>query len=281
VVVLVMGIPGAGKSRVAAEYVARGYVRLNRDERGGSLRDIADALDEELSSGARYVVLDNTYLTRAMRSHVIDTAGRHGLTTRCVWLDTPLAEAQVNLIERLLEVVGSLPSPDELRAVAKREAGVHTPTTQMRTLRELEPPAADEGLAVVEQVPFARIASSRRRVGVLVAAAAVGRPGWESALEQGDRAAPHLIFDWSPDGAVAALDDAVARVSAEVAGPVEGAFCPHPAGPPICWCRPPLPGLPLVFARAHDIDLARALLIGTGPAHRRLATTLGARYVAI
>ena len=32
-VILVMGIPGAGKSRVAEEYVARGYIRLNRDER--------------------------------------------------------------------------------------------------------------------------------------------------------------------------------------------------------------------------------------------------------
>ena len=39
-----MGIPGAGKSRVADDYVARGYLRLNRDERGGSLREIAVAL---------------------------------------------------------------------------------------------------------------------------------------------------------------------------------------------------------------------------------------------
>ena len=52
-VVLVMGIPGAGKSRVAEEHVARGYLRLNRDERGGSLRELADALDEQLASGAR------------------------------------------------------------------------------------------------------------------------------------------------------------------------------------------------------------------------------------
>ena len=48
-VVVVMGIPGAGKSRVAEDYVARGYLRLNRDERGGSLRELAGALDEELS----------------------------------------------------------------------------------------------------------------------------------------------------------------------------------------------------------------------------------------
>src|SRR5439155_1004781 len=49
-IVMIMGIPGAGKSRHAEEYVARGYVRLNRDERGGSLRDIAHALDEQLAS---------------------------------------------------------------------------------------------------------------------------------------------------------------------------------------------------------------------------------------
>lgn len=70
-VVLVMGIPGAGKSRIAEEYVARGYLRLNRDERGGSLREIAGALDEELSAGVRRIVLDNTYLTRVARSYVI------------------------------------------------------------------------------------------------------------------------------------------------------------------------------------------------------------------
>src|SRR5207244_9375897 len=54
-VVLVMGIPGAGKSRVAEEYVARGYERLNRDERGGSLRELAGALDELLVAGVRRV----------------------------------------------------------------------------------------------------------------------------------------------------------------------------------------------------------------------------------
>src|SRR4051794_13165225 len=49
-VVIVMGIPGAGKSRLAAEYVERGYVRLNRDERGGSLRALAEELDEQLAA---------------------------------------------------------------------------------------------------------------------------------------------------------------------------------------------------------------------------------------
>ena len=279
-VVLVMGIPGAGKSRVADEYVARGYLRLNRDERGGTLRDLAGALDEELSAGARRCVLDNTYLTRAARSYVLDVAGRHGIPTRCIWLDTPLAQAQVNLVERLLERFGSLPSPDELRAASRREPGVHAPTSQMRTLRELEPPAADEGFAAVEQVPFARTQSAGR-AGVFVAAGALRQPDWKGALEQGDRRAPHLVFDWSPDDTVEELADHASLLSAEVSGPVESALCPHPAGPPTCWCRPPLPGLPLAFARENGVDPSRSTLVGTSPAHRTLATTLGARYVEL
>jgi aryl-alcohol dehydrogenase-like predicted oxidoreductase/predicted kinase len=257
--VVVMGIPGAGKTRIAEEYVSSGYVRLNRDERGGSLRAMADALDEELASGATRVVLDNTYLTRASRSYVIDAARRHGVAVRCIWLDTPLAQAQVNLVERLLDRFGELPTPEVLKAAAKAEPGLHVPTTQMRTFRELEPPTDDEGFAGVERVPFER-APRKGQTGVFVAAAAWS--DWERTE------APTLVFDWRPDGVV---DDLPQQV--------ETAVCPHPAGPPNCWCRPPLPGLILAFARTHDVDPARSTLVGSSPAHRTLATTLGAEYL--
>jgi aryl-alcohol dehydrogenase-like predicted oxidoreductase len=268
-VVLVMGIPGAGKSRVAEEYVARGYERLNRDERGGSLRGLADVVDELLAAGARRVVLDNTYLTRASRSYVIEAASRHGASTRCVWLDTPLAQAQVNHVEWLLERFGSLASPKEARALA--------PTSQMRALRELEPPSLDEGLTHVEHVHFTRASRPERMsAGVFVAAAVLREGSWEA---QGDPDAPHLVFDWRPEGDLNDLAPAVAALEAKVSGPAEGALCPYPGGPPTCWCRPPLPGLLLAFARVHGVDPARSIVVGTSPAHRTLATTLGARYV--
>jgi aryl-alcohol dehydrogenase-like predicted oxidoreductase len=280
-VVLIMGIPGAGKSRVAEEYAGRGYARLNRDELGGSLPQLASTLEGQLSDGARRVVLDNTYLTRAARSYVIEAATRNRASVRCIWLDTPLAQAQVNLVERLLYRFGSLPSPEELRQVARHEPGMLMPTSQMRALRELEPPSTDEGFARVERLPFARARSDRARGGVFLAAAALSRPGWKTATEQSAPGAPHLLFDWSPDSGPEALGDAAARLSGEVSGPVQSAICPHPAGPPSCWCRPPLPGLPLAFARAHGLDLSRSIVIGTAPAHRTLASTLGARYVPV
>lgn len=278
-VVLVIGVPGAGKSRAAAEYTSRGYLRLNRDERGGSLRELAAALDEALTAGARRVVLDNTYLTRAARNDVVEVARRHAIAIRCVWLDTPLAQAQLNLVARLLERLGSLPTPEQLRELAKTEPGVLAPTSQMRTFRELEPPSPDEGFAAVEHVPFARDAAPPGRPAVLVAAGALAQPAWEEAVAQGDSEAPHLVYHWNPDGDDAVLAAAAERLATAVSGPVEIALCPHPGGAPACWCRPPLPGLALAFAREHGIELPRSILIGTGPAHRTLATTLGSRYL--
>ena len=181
----------------------------------------------------------------------------------------------MNLIERLLDRFGQLPGPADLRELAKREQGVLAPTSQMRAARELEPPSLDEGFVDVERREFTRASSARTREGVFVAAAAVRENGWIAA---GD--APHLVFDWLPDGNADALGAELEHVSANATGAVEAAVCPHPGGPPTCWCRPPLPGLILAFARAHDVDWSRSTLVGTSPAHRTLATTLGARFTA-
>ena len=90
----------------------------------------------------------------------METAARQGIPTRCLWLDTPLAQAQVNLVQRLLERFDGLPSPEELKARARSEPGLLTPTQQMRAFRELEPPSDDEGFASVEHT----CSSASRRV---------------------------------------------------------------------------------------------------------------------
>jgi hypothetical protein len=181
-----------------------------------------------------------------------------------VWVQAPLAQAQINLVERLLDHFGELPTPEQVRE--SRVPGLLLPTSQMRALRELEPPTSDEGWDGVEAVAFAREPRGGVR-GVFVAAAAVA-----AGFQPTD--APHLVFDWDPGGSRERLDAAVEIIG----GDAEGALCPHAAGPPQCWCRPPLPGLPLAFARKHGIDPARSLVVGTGPAHRNLAEALGADY---
>ncbi len=59
---------------------------------------------------------------------------------------------------------------------------------------------------------------------------------------------------------------------------IDFGYCPHAVGPPVCWCRKPLPGLVLEFAARRGIAVEECLLVGKGPADRTLAERLGATY---
>ena len=243
-VVLLMGLQGAGKTTLAAEYVARGYQRLNRDERGGALRSLHASLGERLASGAKRVVLDNTYTTWASRHDAIQTARSKGAAVHGVWIDVSPGDAQVNVIERMLAAHGRLLDPREMERA--RDPSSLPPTALLRMLRELERPEKAEGFTSLEVVAFARRAALRANAARFVA--------HDANPQAGD-----VTFAWQ--GAAMLV-------------------CPHDGGPPRCWCRPPYPGLLLAYAASHDIDLGRSEVVGTSAAHERMASAVGAAYRA-
>ncbi|HSO33265.1 MAG TPA: aldo/keto reductase, partial [Labilithrix sp.] len=263
-VVLLMGVPGAGKSRCAERYVARGYERLNRDTLGGTLRGIVRRLDDRLREGAQRVVLDNTYVTRATRNDVVRTAHARGASVRCVFFDTPPHEAQHNIVQRMLDRFGRVLDPQEIATLGKAEPTALPPSALLRMTRDLEPPAADEGFAAIERVPFVRQPhEARRRPAVALALGAFDDATRALVLERLADDVPAeaacVLVAWLP-GVDDPARDRARRFAAEIASAtgrlVEMAICPHPAGPPLCWCRPPLPGLWVEVAHRHGLALA-------------------------
>jgi hypothetical protein len=199
-----------------------------------------------------------------MRSDVLRVAGARGAGVRCVFFDTPLAEAQINVTLRMLERHGGLLGPQELRAAAKKDPNMLMPGALFRMVRELEPPAADEGFAAIEVQPFVR-AQPEGVAGVAIAAELLRRTDPAELVRRAG--GPVLVFGW----------DASGRPPPVVEG-ADVAFCTHPAGPPVCWCRPPLPGLFLAFARRHGVDPRKSVMLGASAAHRTMARALGIAY---
>lgn len=300
-VVLIVGLPGAGKSTLAAEYVARGYARLNRDDAGGRLRDLVPALGALLRHGRRRVVLDNTYGARAARADVIAAAHAHAVPVRCVWLRTALEQAQVNVARRLVRRHGRLLAGPELKHASKADPGAFGPEVLVRHRRVFEPPRTEEGFAAVEERPFrAHPAAADARAALLVryeGVLHVSRSGARAPRDVGDvlvpagrgaalrrqlEAAAPLVFgfSWRPDvatgalapGTLAALFDHTHR---ELGVELEPVHCPHGEEPPACWCRPPLPGLGALLVERHGLDPARCLLVGAGTADLALARRMG------
>ena len=87
-IVMVMGIPGAGKSTLTRSSWPTGYPRLNRDESGGTLRGLLPALERALR-GAHRASCSTTPTCRASRgAEVIQAAAPARLSVRCVHLST-------------------------------------------------------------------------------------------------------------------------------------------------------------------------------------------------
>jgi predicted kinase len=271
-VVVIMGMAGAGKSRlVATRYGSEhGWLRLNRDTEGGTLAQIARKLGDRLAGGARRIVLDNTYLSRATRNDVLRVAHRAGAAVRCVFLDIGLADARINVTTRMLEKHGALLGGRELQAAAKHDPNLMLPHTVARMARDLERPDADEGFASIEVIPFTR----EEPAGIAASAVPFDAP---VAPPDG----PLLVFGWRPGADEAFLDIVRARFASRLSrgAIVEVAICPHADGAPTCWCRPPLPGLWLAFARKYGVDPRKSSFAVTSPAHRAMAAELGARVV--
>jgi aryl-alcohol dehydrogenase-like predicted oxidoreductase len=282
--VVIVGMQGSGKSTLAEDYIQRGFVRLNRDERGGSLTDLARAVDEAIAGGADRIVLDNTYASRASRAPLVAIANKHGMTIRCIAVSTPLEQAQSNAVARMLARHGRLLEPAELGA-----RGEIAPNVQFRYRREYEPPRTDEGFASIEEIRAPRRITGNAR-GIIVELDGIvwkGRPRAPADIEVLPGALALRGWSivggttWQPGATAAQLaalgEDLRARLGLDIAL----LACTHPAGPPICWCRKPLPGLALQLAHAKDLDLSKTLHLGRAPADRGFALRAGMPYVEI
>jgi aryl-alcohol dehydrogenase-like predicted oxidoreductase/predicted kinase/histidinol phosphatase-like enzyme len=290
-IVMIMGLPGAGKSTLAATFVEQGYTRLNRDEAGGTLAGLLPALDRAIQSGSSRVVLDNTYVSRRSRAAVIEAARQRGLSVRCVWLATSVEDAQVNAVTRLL----SRNQPLDTKAFR--------PNVQFRYQRELEPPDAVEGFTHIDVVPFERRRDPsftnralivwgdevlwRSRTGQRTLASA---DDLEALADRGvflrryrDEGWLVLGMSWRPEIAEGTLSAEAARAAfdrmqSDLGDAIEIDFCPHGAGPPTCWCRKPLPGLGVRFIQKHRLDPTQCVYVGAGPQDPGFARRLGFQY---
>jgi HAD superfamily hydrolase (TIGR01662 family) len=309
-VVLTVGIQGAGKSSVISPWLAAGALRLNRDTLGGKLDDLIPPLARHLAerpSGERLAILDNTYASTRARAPVIAAARAAGVPIHALWLDTPIAEARVNVARRMIAQTGALCGPDALKALGEVHANLIPPAAHQTFLGFFEAPTRLEGFDSVARVPFVRHKAPRsgpRQRALFLdvdGTLRTSRAGEKYPLGPDDvallpgraevlarwHAAGWLLFFVSNQSGVAsgkvtveAVTAAFARTAELLGLPVaETAFCPHPAFPVGCFCRKPMPGLGVWLLDRHGLEPEDVVMVGDLGSDAEFAAGLGLRFV--
>ncbi|MFT3881928.1 MAG: aldo/keto reductase [Gemmatales bacterium] len=306
-VVLLMGIQGAGKSELVAEYEKKGYARLNRDVLGGKLEDLIPKMHELIDLGERRIVLDNTYPTRISRAQVIAAAHERGIPVVCRFLNTPIEEARINVVSRILGRYDKLLSPDEMKALSKTDPNLPPPAALKRWADSFEAPNVDEGFAKVEVIPFVRRpVAGHTQKGLLLDVDGTIRitksgekyprsaddvellPGRKEVLKKWIKDGYQLFFISNQSGVSSGkvtteqVEAAMARTIELLQLPVtEAIYCPHKAFPVLCFCRKPLPGLGVYLMRKHRLAKEHLTVVGDLGSDEQFAKAIGAKYVDV
>ena len=207
---------------------------------------------------------------------------------RCLWLSTKLEDAQVNAAWRMVSKFGRLLGPEEMRQTVKHDVSAFGPAVQFRYQRELEPPDPAEGFSRIETMAFERTrdATFTNRAlilwcdDVVASCPAALREVLRRYAQDGWRV---LGLGWQPDIAqevvtAEQVEAGYARMQERLGVAMDVLYCPHGGGPPVCWCRKPLPGLGVVFIQRYRLDPSQCIYVGNGPQDPGFARRLGFQY---
>ena len=242
-----------------------------------------------IGSGSSRIVLDNTYVSRKSRAGVIETASRHGLPVRCLYSSTTVEDAQVNAVSRIVSRYGRLLEPDEIQTISKRDVAAFGPAVQFGFSASSSRPIPRKDFARSSRAVRALSATPRSPTGPCFsgatgccaaadpAAARLARPTMSRCLPDRREVLQRYAADgwrllglsWQPEIAdktmsVAEVHAGFARMQELLGVAIEVEYCPHAGGPPICWCRKPLPGLGVVFIHRHRLDPRSAFTSAPG-----------------
>lgn len=305
-IVVLLGYNASGKSTIAAEYVAKGYDRLNRDEMGGTLEGVAQELKRRIKKGGNLFILDNTYPDIKSRASVIKIGKENKIPVNCVWLSTSFEDAQLNACLRMIRQTGKLLMPEDFKTTKNPN---HFPPVALFNYRKLfEKPRTGEGFSSVVERDFKRVWGPEYKNSALILdydgnlrdtpagskfdfptceEEVVLLPGRIERIKQYiDDFKPDHVLGWSNQSGIAKkhcteenVIKAFKKTNALLGMDIPFFFCPHNIPPVNCYCRKPHCGLGAYFIETYKLLPEKCLFVGDQTTDETAAKRCGFKFL--
>lgn len=306
-IVIVMGYLASGKSTIVKEFTDAGYLRINRDEMGGTIAQQAVHVEKAIVGGHDRVVLDNTYPTVQSRESIVAVGQRLGVPVRCVWLTTSFEDASMNACLRMCQKTGKvLCAPHEFREKPyNKDPNLFPIAALFKYKKEFERPKKIEGFSAVEARDFDRVWPAKYTNKAFIfdyddtLRRSTGPKKWPEhpdhvELLPGRKEKLHklvkdgyLVLGASNQSAVAkGLEIEAATACFERTNAMLGftgklnmdyLFCPHGV-PPTCWCRKPQVGMGAWFIYKYQLLPSECVMVGDSTSDKTFATRCGFQF---
>lgn len=301
-VVMVCGYPASGKSTVTKELVTAGVVVLNRDTEGGTIAGLLPKLENHLKNKTD-VVLDNLFPTIESRKPFIELCKKYNTEISCKLMGTSIEEAQFNVVQRAIGLIGKFPTPEAIKAA--KHTNIFPPTVLFKYKKEFQKPTVEEGFSKVETVKFVRkedptftnkaiildydgtlreCINGNDKYPVIEEQIEI-KPGRKAVLDA-YKAKGYLLLGLSNQSGVAkgelTYEKAVQlfeHTNKLLGVDIEFQFCPHQSAPISCYCRKPMPGRGVDFIMKHKLRAKDCIFVGDMTTDKTFASRAGFQYM--
>lgn len=301
-VIMICGAPASGKTSLTENYIKDGYVNLNRDTEGGTMRSLLPKM-ESLLKDNKNIVLDNLFVNIESRKPFIDLAKKYGAEINCLLLDTSIEDSQFNVVSRAIKLTGKFPTPELIKKA--KHTNIFPPLVLFKYKKEFQKPSLEEGFSKVETISFIRKDDSTFFNKALILdydgclRDCIGGNGKYPVEFDHIKILPnrteiikkykdngYLLLGVSNQSGVHKGEltyekaDQLFDYTNKLLGiDIEYKFCPHQSNPISCYCRKPMCGLFIEFMLKYKLDRKNSIFVGDMTTDCTAAKRFGCKFI--
>jgi HAD superfamily hydrolase (TIGR01662 family) len=299
---MVCGFPASGKSTITKK-LSDGpeVIVLNRDTEGGTIVGLLPKLESHLKNKTD-VVLDNLFPTIEVRKPFIDLCKKYGTDISCQLMGTSIEDAQFNVVQRAIGLIGKFPTPEAIKAA--KHTNVFPPLVLFKYKKDFQKPTVEEGFSKVEVVKFFRKENPEFTNKALI----VDYDGTLRECMGGNEKFPvskdqieikagrtkvlqaykdkgYILLGISNQSGIhkGELSETTAielfdHTNKLLGIDIEYRFCPHQSAPISCYCRKPMSGVFVEFMLKHKLSRKDCIMVGDMTTDKTFASRSGIQY---
>jgi len=301
-IVLVCGYPASGKTTHAKAF-KKPYIRLNRDDVGGTIKGLSVRLQERIAAGKTAFVLDNTFPTIESRALFIRVGQKNDIPVRCIWIKATCEESQLNASLRMIRKYGRILDLDEIKEKGKSDPSCFPAAPLFKYRKIFEKPTMAEGFISIKVVGFHREWPSEYKNkalildydGTLRETKSGGKfptglddieilprrkEVLQKYLDEGYILAGVSNQSWIGRGTLTwdQVNEGLDHTNELLGHDIDFHFCPHRVPPIMCHCRKPQTGLGALLIEKYKLDVSRTIFVGDATTDKTFAKRCGFNY---